>query len=122
MSQSRELETEIRKLKLELIKQELDDKIITFRAYMEKKHQSMLQNDTRNFNNQSTNSSSTEEISSEKPFSSVLFVPIIGAYAYLVYQFCVNFCNYLAKYIICLYRGFRSVAFRCSDIYSLDIY
>ena len=85
MTQSKELETEIRKLKLELIKQELNDKIITFRAYMEKKQQSILQNDTRNLNNQSTNSNSTDEISSEKPFSSVLFVPIIGTYIYLAF-------------------------------------
>jgi hypothetical protein len=42
MTQSKELETEIRKLKLELIKQELDDKIITFRAYLEKKQQSIV--------------------------------------------------------------------------------
>ena len=67
MTQSKELETEIRKLKLELIKQELDDKIITFRAYLEKKQQSILQNDTRNLNNQSIDSNSTDEISSE-PF------------------------------------------------------
>ena len=62
-------DTEIRRLKLELLRQELDDKILSYREYLERKK---AQNKTL-----ATTTVSPEEIT-EKPFNSILYVQIFG--------------------------------------------
>ena len=72
-----ELETEIRKMKLELLKQELDDKLFSFREYIEKKQKKMMfLNLTETNNSTSLTTNVTDE--NEKQFSSILFLPVVG--------------------------------------------
>ena len=72
-----ELETEIRKMKLELLKQELDDKLFSFREYIEKKQKKMMfLNQTEMNTTNSVANNTTDE--NEKNFSSILFLPVIG--------------------------------------------
>jgi hypothetical protein len=62
-----DMESDIRKLKLELLKEQLDDKLITFKAYLEKKQM-----------NQTSTTAIMETKAEEKPFSTILFVPVVG--------------------------------------------
>ena len=69
------LETDIRKLKLELMRQELDDKLITFKAYMKRKNQF----------NMTTVATTTKDPNDPdnnylRPFSSVLFINVFGEF------------------------------------------
>lgn len=82
-----ELETEIRKLKLELLKEELDDKILTFREYLEKKQrQNIMQ-----FNQTNTTATTTQE-NSDRLFSSILFAPVVGDFEVWHFVFLIFFC------------------------------
>lgn len=66
------LESEIRKLKLELLKQELDDKLLTLKAY--------LQDKKLNQTTTSTIEPQSESDSNEKShyMGSILFVKVVG--------------------------------------------
>lgn len=66
------LQSEIRKLKLELLKQELDDKLLTLKAYL---HDKKLNETTT-----TTNEPETEADSSEKShyLGNILFVKVAG--------------------------------------------
>lgn len=69
------LETEIRKLKLELLKQELDDKLLTLRTYWENKK---FQNTTKIVNTKLDDEDSGA--ASSRPFGSVLFANVVGEF------------------------------------------
>lgn len=64
------LETEIRKLKLELLKQELDDKLLTLRAY--------LQHKKINQTTSTTTVSAKDSEDKSRYLGSVLFVKVAG--------------------------------------------
>lgn len=66
---AKQMETEIRKLKIALMQQELDDKLLTFRAYME-----------RQLN---TTTTTEQPIIEEKHFGSILFAPVVGDFEVL---------------------------------------
>jgi hypothetical protein len=69
------LETDIRKLKLELMRQELDDKLLTLKAYMKRKNQ---------FNTTTVATTTTDPNDPAnnylRPFSSVLFINVFGEF------------------------------------------
>ena len=64
-----QMETEIRKLKIALMQQELDDKLLTFRAYMESQ--------------QNITTTTEEPIIEEKHFGSILFAKVVGDFEVL---------------------------------------
>ena len=67
------LESEIRKLKLELLRQELDDRMINLKILMEKQRRL---NETASEN--LTNETSTDDVESKYFTGSVLFMNVIG--------------------------------------------
>ena len=76
------LETDIRKLKLELMRQELDDKMLTLKLYLERQRQ---------LNSTTIQTTTTTEDPSEmlqlNPFGSVLYINVVGDF--LVWHFVV---------------------------------
>jgi hypothetical protein len=70
------LENEIRKLKLELLKQELDDKVINLKFILEKK-QKLLRNSTI-YNTTIQTSTESNELDRMNYGGSVLFLNVIG--------------------------------------------
>lgn len=83
-----ELETEIRKLKLELLKQELDDKLLSFKTFLERKQNKKIMsfNQTNNVTNQTQS-----EDTNEKPFGTILFAPVIGDFEVWHFVFLIFF-------------------------------
>lgn len=84
-----ELETEIRKLKLELLKEELDDKLFTFREYLEKKQRQKTMQ--VNLTTTNANQSVTTQDLTERPFSSILFAPVVGDFEVWHFVFLIFF-------------------------------
>ncbi len=73
------LENEIRKLKLELLRQELDDRMINLRFLMEKKRQ--LNETMFNGTNSSSNlTANSDEVEAKFFGGSVLFMNVIGEF------------------------------------------
>ncbi len=60
------LESEIRKLKMALLQQELEEKVQRFRAYMQRQ--------------QNTTTTTPAPIVVERPFESILFAPVVGVF------------------------------------------
>ena len=61
------MQSEIRKLKLELLKQELDDKLLTLKAHLEKKKLA---------NSNLTTTTANPILTEDRQYHSILFVPV----------------------------------------------
>ena len=61
------MQSEIRKLKLELLKQELDDKLLTLKAHLEKKKLAA---------SNLTTTTASSMVADERQYHSILFVPV----------------------------------------------
>lgn len=77
-SKAQALEIEIRKLKMELLKHELDDKLLTLRTYMEKKKSLNETTTTLTSDIVEGGRNLEKSILKVKPFESILFANVFG--------------------------------------------